>query len=89
MGITHIVNVACLQVNTGKIFYMQQGHRFTVLTLDLNDTSTFNITPFFEEVNRFIEVALHCGGKMRRAKKYFFSNSLNFSYYRKNSHTWG
>lgn len=62
LGITHIINAACTEVKTGEVFYLQQGHRFTLLTIDISDSPTANISTYFEEVNRFIEVALHTGG---------------------------
>ncbi|XP_021958190.1 dual specificity protein phosphatase 3-like [Folsomia candida] len=64
LGITHIINAACTEVKTGEVFYLQQGHRFTLLTIDISDSPTANISTYFEEVNRFIEVALHTGGKV-------------------------
>ncbi|CAL8104027.1 unnamed protein product [Orchesella dallaii] len=64
LGITHIMNVACTDVVITDMFYRQKSFKCTICGIPADDVFTCNIKPFFEESNRFVEVAIRTGGKV-------------------------
>lgn len=62
LGITHVLNVACSEIAIKDMFYIQNGLRCMTSGIPALDTPSFNIRSFFEETNRFIEIAILTGG---------------------------
>lgn len=62
LGITHVLNVACSEISIKDMFYIQNGLRCMTSGIPALDTPSFNIKSFFEETNRFIEIAILTGG---------------------------